>query len=187
MGSDPPCASRSGTCFDSPNRCRAADLPDPPYLLAPVSCSSGRWKAGLEVHYRATTDALTAQHEHMFQVAHGAAHNVVNVANCCSSSWPTCHIGLMCELKNRATRFNRAGTYNGDTLFEHATTYYSFGDNHSHTIRMDAVPVNFDYVQYSRLDGRPYFQDPKYPLWIQFVENGEWVSIHVLCIKQYVF
>ena len=187
MGPDPPCASRPRTCLDSPECCRAADLPNSPYLLALVSCSSGRRKAGLKTHYRATTDALTAQHERMFQVAHRAAHNVISVANCCSSPWPMCHIGLMCEPKNRATGYNRAGTYNGNALFEHETTHYLSGDNHSHTIRMNAVPVNFAYVQYSRLDGRPYFQDPKYPLWIQFVENGEWVSIHVLCIKQYVF
>ncbi|EMD62765.1 hypothetical protein COCSADRAFT_27266 [Bipolaris sorokiniana ND90Pr] len=52
---------------------------------------------------------------------------------------------------------------------------------------MTYITVNFDYVQYSKRDGRPYFQDPKHPMWIQFIENGEWVSIHVLWIKPYVF
>ncbi|EMD86768.1 hypothetical protein COCC4DRAFT_200611 [Bipolaris maydis ATCC 48331] len=51
---------------------------------------------------------------------------------------------------------------------------------------MNGVPVNFEYVRHSRLDGRAYFQDPKYPQLIQFVENGKWVSIHVLCIKPYI-
>ncbi|EUC27642.1 hypothetical protein COCCADRAFT_41681 [Bipolaris zeicola 26-R-13] len=48
---------------------------------------------------------------------------------------------------------------------------------------MGLIPVNFKQVRYSRLDGRPYFQHPEYPEFVQFVVNGEWVSIHVLSIK----
>lgn len=51
---------------------------------------------------------------------------------------------------------------------------------------MGLIPVNFKQVRYSRLDGRPYFQHPEYPEFVQFVVNGEWVSIHVLSIKPYV-
>ncbi|KAH8621706.1 hypothetical protein IG631_23583 [Alternaria alternata] len=52
---------------------------------------------------------------------------------------------------------------------------------------MSSIPVNFDNVRYSPVDRRPYFWDPAYPQWIQFLENGAWASRHVSRVKEYVF
>ncbi|KAB2100049.1 hypothetical protein AG0111_0g11693 [Alternaria gaisen] len=49
---------------------------------------------------------------------------------------------------------------------------------------MSSIPVNFDNVRYSPVDRRPYFWDPAYPQWIQFLENGAWASRHVSRAKE---
>lgn len=51
---------------------------------------------------------------------------------------------------------------------------------------MSSVPVDFEKVRYSALDGRPYFWDSDYPQYIQFVVNGVWTSIPVSYVKVYV-
>ena len=75
----------------------------------------------------------------------------------------------------------------GGDLFEDAITCCLSDDNDLRSNKMNSIPVNFDYVRFSLFDGKPYFWDPNYPQWIQFVENGAWVSNHVLSVKQYVF
>lgn len=44
--------------------------------------------------------------------------------------------------------------------------------------------MNWEYLRFTA-DGRAYFQDPKYPGWIQVVENGVWVSKPMLSAKRY--
>lgn len=51
---------------------------------------------------------------------------------------------------------------------------------------MNWIPVNFDHVHYSKPHGVPYFWDPKYPEWIQIVEESTWVSKHISWVEPYV-